>query len=76
MACAAIGVPFAVGCGLAAWLVDINAEGQPSTWAGPSQTAFTLFTGCSLTFTAFPVLAAILSANNLMVAPIGVTVGG
>mmetsp|Transcript_5550 Transcript_5550/g.13807 ORF Transcript_5550/g.13807 Transcript_5550/m.13807 type:complete len:533 (-) Transcript_5550:284-1882(-) len=74
MAAAAIAVPFAIGCGVATWLSDVNEEGKvPVAGAQqPSSTAFLLFAGASMTFTAFPVLASILSATGLIHAPIGV----
>eukprot|EP00899_Mesostigma_viride_P019169 jgi/Mesvir1/27253/Mv07093-RA.3 len=72
IAVSALAVPFCVGIGAAVWLMDINDENQPDTWVSPSKTAFLLFVGASMTFTAFPVLAAILSAAKLMHRPIGV----
>lgn len=47
MAAAAIVVPFAIGCGVATWLSDVNEEGKvPVAGAQqPSSTAFLLFAG-------------------------------
>lgn len=69
---AAIVMPFAIGCAVATWLSSINNENQPDGWVSPSSTAFILFSGASMTFTAFPVLASILSAANLLDRPVGV----
>mmetsp|Transcript_8096 Transcript_8096/g.17328 ORF Transcript_8096/g.17328 Transcript_8096/m.17328 type:complete len:514 (+) Transcript_8096:192-1733(+) len=75
IALAAIVVPFSIGVANAAtWLYDVNAEGQPPSWSPPSNTAFVLFIGAAMSFTAFPVLAALLSHNNLFSSPLGVLV--
>ena len=69
VAIAAIAVPFALGVGLGAWLFDINN----SYLAIPvDRTAFYLFSGASMSFTALPVLASLLSATGLLVTPLGV----
>lgn len=71
----AIALPFGIGAANAAtWLYDVNAEGMPPLRQEPSMTAFVLFIGAAMSFTAFPVLAALLSHNNLFSSPLGVLV--
>ena len=68
VAVAAIAFPFSLGIGLGAWLFDVNN----SLLAVPvDRTAFYLFLGSSMSFTALPVLASLLSATNLIATPIG-----
>lgn len=63
---AGVVVPFALGVGLAWWLYDGHAP------AGTSFTVFALFVGVSLSVTAFPVLARILSDRGMTQTPLGV----
>lgn len=72
IAASAIAVPFSTGALASLWLRNVNAEGQPDTWSPPSNTSFLLFFGASMSFTAFPVLASILSASQLLASPLGV----
>lgn len=59
--------PFLLGAGLAYFLYDTFAT------AGTSFTVFSLFAGVSLSVTAFPVLARILTDNDLQRTPLGAT---
>ena len=43
-------------------LQAVNKEGAPADWTPPSFRAFLLFTGAAMSFTAFPVLASLLSS--------------
>jgi hypothetical protein len=52
----------------------VNAEGQPEDWEAPSSAAFTLFSGASMSFTAFPVLASLLLSSGLLHTPLGTQV--
>jgi hypothetical protein len=56
-------------------LQQVNAEGQPADWEAPSSRAFILFMGAAMSFTAFPVLASLLSSAGLLGSPIGIQVG-
>jgi Kef-type K+ transport system membrane component KefB/nucleotide-binding universal stress UspA family protein len=58
-------VPFSLGLLLALWLYPLVST------AGVSFTAFALFLGAALSITAFPVLARILTENNLQSTPLG-----
>ncbi len=61
-------VPYGAGAALSVYLYNINTrDGFPP----PDRAAFVLFTASSMSFTAFPVLAAILSSNKLLSTPIG-----
>jgi Kef-type K+ transport system membrane component KefB len=60
--------PFLMGAVNSFWLMKINEESLP----GVNQTAFILFSGAGMSFTAFPVLASILSATKLLNTPIGI----
>ncbi|CAF1201920.1 unnamed protein product [Adineta steineri] len=67
IATASIAVPVAVGCVVSLWLYkmvspDIN------------KIAFMLFIGSGIGFSAFPVLASILQANNIITTPLGVLI--
>jgi Kef-type K+ transport system membrane component KefB len=62
---ASIVVPFLLGAGLALWLFPQYAT------AGVSFTAFSLFIGVSLSITAFPVLARILSDRRVQGTKLG-----
>jgi hypothetical protein len=53
----------------------VNSEGQPEDWEPPSSVAFTLFSGASMSFTAFPVLASLLMSSGLLHTPLGTQVG-
>jgi Kef-type K+ transport system membrane component KefB len=55
-------------------LQQVNAEGQPPDWEAPSSRAFILFMGAAMSFTAFPVLASLLSSAGLLGSPIGIQV--
>ncbi|UJR17848.1 hypothetical protein I4U23_004747 [Adineta vaga] len=61
-------VPYAVGVAFSFYLYDINNR---DGFAAPDRVAFILFIASSMSFTAFPVLAAILSSTKLMSTPIG-----
>ncbi len=61
-------VPYAAGATFSLYLYGINdRDGFPP----PDKAAFILFTASSMSFTAFPVLAAILTSTKLLSAPIG-----
>ncbi|KAK9803030.1 hypothetical protein WJX72_007239 [[Myrmecia] bisecta] len=70
IAVSAILFPFGVGVASSLWMYDVNKEGAAIGW-GPDKTAFTLFAGSSMSFTAFPVLAAILTSLNLLNSEVG-----
>lgn len=61
----AIVFPFLTGVAASFWIYQVNNNGV-------SQTSFILFFGTSMSFTAFPVLAAILHSFQLINHPIGV----
>ena len=63
---ASIAVPFVMGAALALWLHPRMGTGEVSF------TAFALFLGVAMSVTAFPVLARILTDQNLQRTPIGV----
>lgn len=63
---ASILLPFVLGCVLALWLYPMYATG------GPRFTVFALFIGISLSVTAFPVLARILTDRRLQGTPMGI----
>jgi Kef-type K+ transport system membrane component KefB len=65
---ATIIVPYAIGAVFALYLYNINNR---DGFTPPDRAAFILLTASSMSFTAFPVLAAILSSTNLMSTPIG-----
>jgi Kef-type K+ transport system membrane component KefB len=65
IALAAIVTPFCMGVASSFWLYDVNDRFE----AG--KTAFVLFFGAAMSFTAFPVLASVLQANNLLSDPLG-----
>lgn len=71
VAVAAIVVPFGVGAATSLWLESVNAEGQPPEWVAPRFRSFTLFIGAAMSFTAFPVLASVLTTMGLLQTPIG-----
>jgi hypothetical protein len=56
-------------------LQGVNQEGAPPDWTPPSFRSFLLFIGAAMSFTAFPVLASLLSSAGLLAAPIGLQVG-
>ena len=55
-------VPFALGCSLSPLLYTVDTFGANA----PSHSAFTLFLGTTLAFTAFPLLARILTSFRLL----------
>jgi Kef-type K+ transport system membrane component KefB len=66
---ATIVVPYGAGAALSIYLYNINTR---DGFAPPDRAAFILFTASiSMSFTAFPVLAAILSSTKLTSTPIG-----
>ena len=56
---------FGCGVGLSAWLYTFSHTEV-------SYTAFVLFIGASFSFTAFPVLARIMTSSNLIASPLGI----
>ena len=69
IAVASVLFPFAIGIALATWLFDVNN----SYLSVPvDKTAFYLFTGASMSFTALPVLGSLLSATGLITTPVGI----
>ena len=61
-------IPYATGAGFATYLYDINTR---DGFTPPDQAAFILFVASSMSFTAFPVLASILTSRKLLSTPIG-----
>jgi Kef-type K+ transport system membrane component KefB len=61
-------IPYAAGAGFAFYLYDVNLQND---FEAPDRVAFVLFTASSMSFTAFPVLASILSSTKLTSTPIG-----
>ncbi|HYW51843.1 MAG TPA: cation:proton antiporter, partial [Gemmatimonadaceae bacterium] len=59
-------LPFVLGCALALWLYPMHAT------IGTRFTVFALFIGISLSVTAFPVLARILTDRKLQGTPMGI----
>ncbi|CAF0858368.1 unnamed protein product [Adineta steineri] len=68
IAIATIIIPYASGAALSIYLYDINNR---DGFIAPDRAAFMLFIASSMSFTAFPVLASILSSNNLIQSRIG-----
>jgi Kef-type K+ transport system membrane component KefB len=66
---AGIILPFGLGAAIADYLYD--ATNMVAQVPPVSRVSFFLFTGASMSFTAFPVLARILTANNAMTSQIG-----
>ncbi len=64
-------VPFGIGCACSVWWLDINDEGNGPDWVTPDFVAFVLFAGASLSFTALPLLSAILKASQLVKSEFG-----
>ena len=64
IAVSSILIPFGVGAGLSAWFYTLE-----DTTA--SFTSFLLFLGTALSFTAFPVLARVLTSSQLITSPVG-----
>lgn len=64
IAVCSIVVPFACGAVLSLWFYDIETTSS-------SFTTFLLFLGTSLSFTAFPVLARVLTSAKLVTSPVG-----
>ena len=69
IALASVLFPFAIGIALATWLFDVNNQHLP---VPVDRTAFYLFTGASMSFTALPVLGSLLSATGLITTPVGI----
>lgn len=65
---ATIIIPYGAGAALSVYLYDINTR---DGFKPPDRAAFVLFVASSMSFTAFPVLAAILTSNKLLSASIG-----
>lgn len=63
---AAIIVPFSIGIGLSQWLINIDTNRSNN-----DELSFVLFIGIATSFTAFPVLARILTSANLVNSGIG-----
>jgi Kef-type K+ transport system membrane component KefB len=61
-------IPFATGAAFSFYLYDINNQ---NGFPPPDRLSFILFTASSMSFTAFPVLASILSSTKLISTPIG-----
>jgi Kef-type K+ transport system membrane component KefB len=61
-------IPYATGAAFALYLYDINTQ---NGFTPPDRLSFILFTASSMSFTAFPVLASILSSTKLISTPIG-----
>ncbi|CAF0736233.1 unnamed protein product [Adineta steineri] len=61
-------IPYASGIGLSYYLYDINNR---DGFKAPDRVAFILFIASSVSFTAFPVLASILTSTKLLSAKIG-----
>lgn len=61
--------PFGVGVATATWIYDVNND---YLVVPVDRTSFYLFTGASMSFTALPVLASLLSATGLISTPVGI----
>ena len=61
-------VPYVTGAAFAFYLYDINNR---NGFTPPDRAAFILFTASSMSFTAFPVLASVLSSTKLLSTPMG-----
>ena len=61
-------IPYAIGAAFSIYLYNINNR---DGFTPPDKAAFILFTASSMSFTAFPVLAAILTSTKLLSKPIG-----
>jgi Kef-type K+ transport system membrane component KefB len=70
IACSAILVPYGLGAAISSYLYDINSR---DGFQDPDYPAFVLFTGAALSFTAFPVLASLLTSTGLLSTPIGIS---
>ncbi|CAF1072747.1 unnamed protein product [Adineta steineri] len=68
IAISTIVIPYASGIGLSFYLYDINNR---DGFKAPDRVAFILFIASSMSFTAFPVLASILTSTKLLSAKIG-----
>ncbi|CAF1123349.1 unnamed protein product [Adineta ricciae] len=66
IACASIIIPVGIGCAVALWLYDMN------TGLDTNKAAFILFIASGFGFSAFPVLATLLNAMDLLNKPIGI----
>lgn len=58
-------IPFACGAGIAQWVATMDDNKS-------ADLGFTLFLGVAFSFTAFPVLARILSSNRMLATPLGI----
>jgi Kef-type K+ transport system membrane component KefB len=61
-------IPYGSGAALSLYLYNINSR---DGFAAPDRVSFILFIASSMSFTAFPVLASILSSKNLLTSRIG-----
>lgn len=68
IAISTVAIPYGVGAGFSFYLYDINNR---DGFTPPDRAAFILFIASSMSFTAFPVLAAILTSNKLMSSTLG-----
>ena len=66
IAFAAVLFPFGLGAAFSVWMYDVYATSEVN------RLAFILFFGAAMSFTAFPVLAAILKEHKLLSDPLGV----
>ena len=64
-----IAIPFAIGCGVAQWLYDINKDDEVKP---VNKTAFTLFVASCFSFTAAPILASLLAISGKVYQPVGI----
>jgi len=71
LAAGSIIFPFGLGALMSLWWTSINDDNNGPTWTTPDKTSFILFCGTCLSFTAFPVLAAILKAAKIIRTEIG-----
>lgn len=62
-------IPFGIGIAFSNWLYEINNDYLPNPI---DKTAFLLFTGAAMSFTALPVLASLLNSTRLIRTPVGV----
>jgi len=69
IAVACVVFPFSIGIATATWLYNVNNEYLDTP---VDRTAFYLFAGASMSFTALPVLASLLAATGLISTPLGI----
>ncbi len=66
-------VPFACGGALSTWMYAVDQSAVAESGSPPvDKIAFALFVGTAFSFTAFPLLARILTSANLLGSPLGV----